>query len=169
MNKTILKALIFINMMSGVACAKGLSFTEQACLPPSAQEIFAARKLDAKYKFSSHMNPFFVQGDFDGDHHLDVAVLVIEKASGKKGIAIFHLGTAKVFVIGAGKSFGNGDDDFAWLDAWYAYPKSKVGLGAGETSRPKLRGDAIFVIKTGSASAIVYWDGRRYCWYQQGD
>jgi hypothetical protein len=32
-----------------------------------------------------------------------------------------------------------------------------------------LRGDGLLVEKTESASAILWWDGARYRWYQQGD
>ncbi len=169
MIKTILKIAIFIHIFNGIAIAKELSFSEQASLPPFVQELFSKQKNFTQYEFSSHVNPFFVQGDFDGDHELDLAILVIEKASGKKGIAVFHRGTRKVIIIGAGKPFGNGGDDFNWLDAWYVYPKRKVDKGADGTNPPQLRGDAIFVKKTESASAVLYWNGGNYRWYQQGD
>jgi hypothetical protein len=169
MTKIILKITILIHIFTGIALAKELSFTEQASLPPFVHELFSKQKIYTKYEFSSHVNPFFVQGDFDGDHQLDLAVLLIEKPSGKKGIAIFHRGTKKVTIIGAGKPLGNGGDDFNWLDAWYVYPKRKVAKGVDDTNPPKLRGDAIFVEKTESASAVLYWDGGNYRWYQQGD
>jgi hypothetical protein len=33
----------------------------------------------------------------------------------------------------------------------------------------KFCGDAILVSKTEAASALIYWDGKRYGWYQQAD
>jgi hypothetical protein len=34
---------------------------------------------------------------------------------------------------------------------------------------PPLIGGALLVEKMDSASAIVFWDGKEYQWYQQGD
>jgi hypothetical protein len=44
-----------------------------------------------------------------------------------------------------------------------------VQRGADGKPPPKLRGDALMVMKTEAASGLVYWDGKRYGWYQQGD
>ncbi len=35
-----------------------------------------------------YVNPFYIRGDFDGTGPLDVAVLVVEKATGKRGILV---------------------------------------------------------------------------------
>jgi hypothetical protein len=32
-----------------------------------------------------------------------------------------------------------------------------------------LRGDALLVGKSEAASALIYWNGKRYVWLQQGD
>ena len=49
------------------------------------------------------------------------------------------------------------------------FHRGPVGKGADGKAPPKLRGDALMVIKTESASALIYWNGTRYAWYQQGD
>jgi len=113
-------------------------------------------------------NPFYVQGDFNGDGKLDTAILIKQKATGKNGFAIVHGGSTIVKIFGAGRNFGYGGDDFSWLDAWYTHAKGKVSQGAEEGGRPKLIGDAIMVIKIESASALIYWAGTQYEWYQQG-
>jgi hydroxylaminobenzene mutase len=41
--------------------------------------------------------------------------------------------------------------------------------GAGNTSGPQLHGDVLFVSKSEVASALIYWNGKRYFWLQQGD
>jgi hypothetical protein len=33
----------------------------------------------------------------------------------------------------------------------------------------QLRGDALWVAKSESASAFLYWNGRDYAWYQESD
>jgi hypothetical protein len=96
---------------------------------------------------------------------MDVVVLVKERSTGKVGIAIVHGTTGKVTILGA----GNGGDDFEWMDSWQVYSKTRAAHAAGETSILHLRGDALLVEKSEAASALVYWNGKRYVWSQQGD
>lgn len=137
-------------------------------VPRWVRELFAAKKLDEKYEFSFRLNPFYLRGDFNGDKIPDVAIIVKEKKSGKFGIAIVHGGNHQVFVIGAGRKIRNGDD-FDWMNIWGIYPNGGVRRGAGEGKPPMLRGEALLVEKAESASALIYWDGKEYRWYQQGD
>ncbi len=122
-----------------------------------------------QYAFLAHINPFYLNGDFDGDGQLDVAVWIREKSSQKVGIAILHSGSGAVFVLAAGRSIGHGGDDFRRLDAWYVFRKGRVFQGADETKPPTLKGDALYVQKTEASSGLLYWEGKRYAWYQQGD
>jgi hypothetical protein len=115
------------------------------------------------------MNPSSLEGDFNGDGKKDVAVLVKERSTGKLGIAIVHGTTGRVTILGAGIGIGNGGDDFEWIDSWQVYSKTRGGRAAAETSIPHLRGDALLVEKTEAASALIYWNGKRYVWSQQGD
>ena len=138
-------------------------------IPPGVLEALGKAGVAAKFSISTHVNPFYIQGDFNGDRKLDCAILVRNRASGKIGVAIVHMGKGNVSIIGAGTAFGSGGDDFAWMDAWYAYPRGKVSQGADEDSPPKLKGDALLMKKTESASGLAYWGGTHYKWYQQGD
>ena len=113
------------------------------------------------------MNPFYLRGDFNGDGKIDVADLVKQRSTGKIGIAIINGATNKVTILGAGTAIGNGGDDFEWMDSWEIY--SKADRIASGTSVPKLRGDALLVSKSEAASALIYWNGKRYIWRQQGD
>jgi hypothetical protein len=143
---------------------------EEWSIPDFAQTRFHASRLSQSLKISYALNPFYQSGDFDGDGKLDVALLVKNKSSGKTGIAIIHSGPKPIVLLGAGTSWNNDPKyDFDWMDAWQIYPKSPVGQGAGEGKPPTLRGDAILAIKTESASGLIYWDGTKYKWYQQGD
>lgn len=140
-----------------------------ASIPPGVLEALGKAGVAAKFSISAHLNPFYIQGDFNGDGKLDCAILVRNRASGKLGVAIVHMGKKNVSIIGAGTAFGIGSDDFAWMDAWYAYPRGKVYRGADEDPPPTLKGDALMLIKMESASGLAYWDGTHYKWYQQGD
>lgn len=112
------------------------------------------------------MNPFYLRGDFNGDGKIDVAVLVKQRSTGKVGIAIINGASDKIIILGAGTAIGNGGDDFEWMDSWEIYSKDRMANG---TSVTKLRGDAVLVRKSEAASALIYWNGKRYVWLQEGD
>ena len=125
--------------------------------------------LGKEFDLSFRINPSYLEGDFNGDGKMDVAVLVKERSTGKLGIAIVHGTTEKVTILGAGIGIGNGGDDFEWMDSWQVYSKTRAGHASDETSAPRLRGDALLVEKSEAASALIYWNGKRYIWSQQGD
>ncbi len=122
--------------------------------------------LAKNYDVSFHLTPSYLRGDFHGDGKIDVAVLVKHRPPGKVGIAIIDRASDKITILGAGTAIGNGGDDFEWMDSWEIYLKDRMVNG---TSVPKLRGDALLVSKSEAASALIYWNGKRYVWLQQGD
>jgi hypothetical protein len=61
------------------------------------------------------------------------------------------------------------NDDYKWIDAWKVHTQRNVESGAGETEKLTLKSEAIHVIKLEASSGIIYWDGKEYRWYQQGD
>ena len=138
-------------------------------VPGPATRVFKATGLERDYEFSSHVKPSYLTGDFDGDGKPDVAVLVKQKSSGKIGIAVSHSSTNKVLFIGAGTEMGNGGDNFDWMDTWNVTPKATAAKTVGKATAPLLKGDALHVEKSESASALIFWNGRRYVWRQQGD
>ena len=138
-------------------------------IPESVQRVMGNNSLGKNYDLSFQMNPFYLSGDFNGDGKIDVAVLVKQRSTGKLGIAIVHGKSDKITMLGAGTAIGNGGDDFDWMDSWQVYSKDRVARGAGGTSVPHLRGDALLVSKSEAASALIYWNGKRYVWHQQGD
>ena len=151
------------------SAAAEIDFLTLANLPPVVRESFENSPQAKRYAFSAHINPFYLHGDFDGDGQQDTAVWIKERATGKSGIAIFHGKANRLVIVGAGRELGSGSDDFSWLNAWHVFRRGPVERGADNKPPPKLRGDALVVIKTESASALIYWNGKRYGWYQQGD
>jgi len=142
------------------------SVAEHHDIPGAVKKAIANGSLTKDYDLSFQVKPFYLQGDFKGDGKIDVAVLVKQHSTRKVGIAIIHGETDKVTILGAGTAIGNGGDDFDWMDSWEIYSKDCV---AGATSVPKLHGDALLVSKSEAASALIYWNGKRYVWLQQGD
>jgi hypothetical protein len=149
--------------------ADTLTFPQRESLPPWVLDRLAEGKLDAAYRVSTQLNPFYLSGDLDGDGRADAAILVRHIASGKLGIAALQAGSGGTHVLGAGVDVGNGGDDFAWMDFWRIYQKASVPEGPTEDAPPALIGDALLVGKSESASALLYWDGKGYRWYQEGD
>jgi hypothetical protein len=131
----------------------------------STVERFESRR---RLALSNRLDPDFLEADFNGDGRNDLAVLVSGVENRKDGILIVFRDQAKVMLLGAGVPFGNGGDDFSWMDVWSVHPRRPIERGAGKAP-PLLRGDALLVEKSEAASAIVYWNGKAFRWYQQGD
>jgi hypothetical protein len=147
------------------ASREDLDFVIASSLPPAVVEAFEKH---ADIAFEARLNPFYLQGDFDGDGRRDTAVLIKDRKTGTHGIGI-ALKAGRIAIVGAGRKIGDDPGDFAWMDAWYVEPKGNVAQGATDEAPPKLKGDAIMVIKTEAASALLYSDGKRFRLYQQGD
>lgn len=160
-------SIISVPFSAFALCAAMLTAQQQ--LPPWAASVIAEKTFAAAYSRSDKLTPAFLVGDFNGDGCDDVAVFIVRKSTQQQGIAMLHGGTLKPIVLGAGHTLGNGGADFEWLDAWKRYAKSAHKNGAQSRANPLLRGDAIFVEKLESASALIYWDGTRYRWHQLGD
>ncbi len=123
--------------------------------PPAWAMKVLSEGLSTRYELVQKLQPSFYVGDFNGDGKSDVALLIKEKTTAKVGIAIIDGGEGKIKIAGAGKSFGNGGDDFSWMDAWSVRHSGKV--------------DRVYVAKSEAASAVIYWDGSKYKWQQESD
>lgn len=144
-------------------------------LPDDLTTQFAVGPFAEAYSVSGRINPFYLRGDFDGDGKPDYAILIASNQDHSKGIAIW-LSTKKRFVVlGAGHpfKFGRSDKkgatDFDFIDIWQVYGRKPVERGVAAGPPPKLLGEAILAGKTESASGLLYWDGKEFAWYQQGD
>lgn len=139
-------------------------------LPRAFSEYLrSAEGLDS-YKLEARINPFYLQGDFNSDGHTDTVVFVVETQSRKRGLLIVHGATNDRYVLAAGTLFSGRGDNFSRFDAWHVYPRGAVSRGAdAATDPPTLRGDGVYLEVLESSSGIVYWDGAKYAWYQQGD
>jgi hypothetical protein len=138
-------------------------------IPEAINKALTNGSLAKEYELSFRVNPFYLRGDFNGDGKADLAVLVKQHSTEKLGIAIINGAIDKVTVVGAGNAIGNGGDDFEWMDFWQVYSNDRAAQEAGEKSVPHLRGDALLVSRSEAASALIYWNGKRYVWLQQGD
>jgi len=138
-------------------------------LPAWARSGVDGARAQKHLALSNRLNPYYLQGDFNGDGKLDLAVLVRREKDGKEGILVVFRGVPGFRILGAGSPLASHGDDFSWMDVWSVYSRGAVERGAVEEAPPRLRGDALLVEKSESASAILYWDGKTFRWYQQGD
>ena len=145
-------------------------------MPDWVNNSFNKVKLNSSYKISDYINPFYLQADFNGDEKLDIAVAIENKETKKKGFVVFHAATENYFLIGAGSEFGNGGDNFNWMDIWKVNRDNEVyevtydEKSEIEGSQPvQLKNVGITVEKSESASGLISWDGEKYIWTQLGD
>jgi photosystem II stability/assembly factor-like uncharacterized protein len=158
--------LFFVALFISVASVNSQTVSWQESPDLATSDLL--EKLSTTYDVSAPLNPYYLNGDFNGDCNLDLAVLVRQRGTRKLGIAILRAGSSQIYVLGAGTPFGQGGDDFSWMDTWSIhYKSSNVAQGAGQGPPPTLRGDAIYVAKGGGMSAIIYWTGSGFRWYQQ--
>ncbi|HET7031636.1 MAG TPA: hypothetical protein VFJ48_00830 [Casimicrobiaceae bacterium] len=154
-------ALAFV---PALAAAQPLPLQDQ--LPAWAAKPWAVASAANNVEISGVVNPFYQRGDFDGDGKADLAILVRDKASGKIGILMLHR-AGKPALLGAGRPFANGGDDFAWIDQWSV---DDGGSNPRRSNRaPAGPADALWVAKEGAASALIRYRNHRYVWQQQGD
>jgi len=147
------------------------ALAEESLLPGQfpfwAERAWAQAAISRSLQVSKRLNPFVWRGDFDGDGRQDLALLVLNIRSKKEGIA-FLFQRGRVVVIGAGTNFGNGGDDFSWMDVWHVEEKG-TGHGNYRGQSVTLRVDGLMVAKESSASALVYFRNGRPVWQQYGD
>jgi hypothetical protein len=137
-------------------------------LPLWAQKQWTELSKRDGIEISTRLNPFVWRGDFDGDKRVDVVLLVKHKASKKEGIVFLWKKGGTPTVLGAGKAFENGGDDFSWIDYWSV---EEAGTSQEGYYDPpvKLEADGLLVVKEASASGLIYFVGGKPKWQQQGD
>ena len=156
--------------LAGGASSDDLPYEVASNLPREVWESINASNVLKDHKLSAHLNPDYLHGDFDGDGRRDTAVLVRHTTSGKTGIAVFHADRRDPILIGGGAPVAaSRGDDLNWVGAWQIRQKGPVSSAYEAGPSPTLRGDALYVEKLESASALLYWTGSAYAWYQQGD
>jgi len=149
--------------------ADGGTFVDRLRVPApthGASEVVAPAWAEAAWRKESAarrlvrdsaMTPVMLSADFDGDGKVDVAWLVRHSASKARGVLIVHASGRAPQQCGAGVLFGNGGDNFDWMDTWRIVP-SRSGTGS-----------ALLVEKSESASGRIEFRAGRYRWVQVGD
>jgi hypothetical protein len=154
------------------------AFSQTTAYPSWLKASMKKKGLDAQYELSSFLKPAFLQDDFTGDGVKDIAVLVVEKTTQKKGILLLPGRSSKHYVFGAGASFGNGSDDFAWADTWSVYKEKSAYATQFDKKSGDVKGGkqvqisrhCIYIASREDATGgLIYWTGTKYRWIHQGE
>lgn len=146
-----MKILVFIFLMTSsfAFCQQDKNRIDLLLYRLPDWTIEALQHIPAKdLKITGYINPYYLEADFNGDGLQDIVIYVEQLKTKKKGFMIVHQTTNDRYILGAGRSFGNGIDDFEWADIWkIKREKGKVGL---------------FVEKPDSISGLISWNGTEY-------
>ena len=160
--------LFFLLWMNVYAQHGSKGWNSKKSIPKWVRQEFTAHHLDQEYDITYQLYPSYLEGDFNGDGRNDAAILVHEKSSGKFGIAIVHgkrpqAISSIVTILGADTQLGKAGKDFKWMKVW------SLIEARTSSSLPKhleSRGDAIQTGIPGGKTGIIYWDGKKYTWYE---
>jgi hypothetical protein len=167
-----------------VICVTAIAFTlgsailraQQAVdydnVPSEVREVVGLGRFSEQYDLDASINPFYLRGDFDGDGKPDYALRILSKSNHSAGIAIWLSSLHKFVVLGAGTPFrfsGSTATNLDFLKSWEVLARGPIESGVGAGSPPHLTGEAILAGEREGASGLIYWTGKSFAWYQQGD
>lgn len=130
--------------------------------------------LKGKYKIENRMNPLYLEADFNGDGHLDLALPIRDIETGKKGFAIIHGGTEVISILGAGLKIKNAlSEDLDYVDIWKINrlninePGLEENSGTGAKGELILQNPSLKIEKSELGGGLIYWDGQEYAYFHQ--
>lgn len=115
-----------------------------------------------RYAFDTRINPFYLNVDVNGDKNLDLAAVIVEKASGRRGMIVLEQATDSLHVFGAGTQNSLGGANWNWLIGWKAEDRLTAGSGV-----EKNVGTAFILFTDKNTANWLYWDGQEWEWITQ--
>lgn len=156
----------------------------QKTLPVWFLNSFKTLHLNENYELKPWIKPAFLRADFNGDGNNDIAALIINRKTHKKGIVLITGLNHQYVIWGAGMPVGekglDGSDNFKWMQGWKVYHNhtaeettfNKDGDITGATTRRlKNVGISLWQLMDGEplAGGIISWNGRKWTWTHQGE
>ena len=131
-------------------------------------------KIKEKYQIDNRLNPLYLEGDFNGDGHIDLAIPIKELESEKVGFAVIHGETNEIFIVGAGTKIKKGlSDNMNYVDIWKVNRNRKNEPGLDENGNIDknepliLKNPSIQIEKSEVGGGQVYWNGVEYEYFHQ--
>jgi hypothetical protein len=165
----------FCAAAAGLTLSTTISYAQEVDyenVPDELREAVGIGKFSETYDLDGSINPFYLRGDFDGDGKTDYAFRIKAKPAGSSGIAIWMSSLHRFVILGAGMPFkfsGSTSTNLDFLNTWQVYGRKPVERGVEAGPPPHLIGEAILAGKRESAGGLIYWNGKSFSWYQQGD
>jgi len=137
-------------------------------------DILIGSKLKNEYVFDNRLNPLYLEADFNGDGHIDIAIPIKQTKTTKVGFAIIHGQTNDIFIIGAGTKVKNGlSDNLSYIDIWKVNRQETNEPGLDENGDIDKNGPLILnnpsmqVGKSEVGGGQIYWNGNEYIYFHQ--
>ena len=153
MRKRLLTLVILMLANSNTAIAEA---NDSSCQMPNGFERY------------SWIEPSNISADLDGDGLPDAALLIRQTKSKKQGILICATTSKLPFVVGAGTDFGNGGDNFDWMNIWELLPKSPA-VARHDPNNRMAKQNQLHVGVDGGAGGHIYFEGGKFYWEQAGE
>ena len=160
---------------AGLTLGSAVSWTQEVDyenVPDELREAIGSGRFSEMYDLDGSINPFYLRVDFDGDGKPDYAFRIKSKSTHAIGIAVWLSSLHRFVILGAGVPFrfsGSTATNLDFLNTWQVYGRKPVEQGVEAGPPPHLIGEAILAGKRESASGLIYWNGKSFFWYQQGD
>ncbi len=126
------------------------------------------------YRIDNRLNPLYLEADFNGDGHIDIALPIEHIKYGKVGYMIVHGTTHEVHIIGAGTPIKNNpSESFEYIDIWrvgrsHSYPPGlEESSGTGPEGELIIETPVIQIEKSEVGGGLIYWDGKQYAYFHR--
>jgi len=144
------------------------AYNAWASCPSILVKRFMDSRLCANYLISfDTINPFYLQGDFDGDGRPDCIVRVVKRKHDSEIEDLAFLSSGGVRWLS--KDIGHKYPGPSWRVVFKNESILTSLFENSKTKPPKLLGDAIMMMKPEETSSILYWNGKRFDIYWKGD
>lgn len=132
-------------------------------------EFDSNTELTENYRTAAFLKPNYLIEDFNGNGTADIAVLIANKKTKKRGFIIYHPDMNQFYVLGAGEIFNEEAqwDDMNWVDNWQINHQKKNPPGVQGGPDLMLKTPSIEITKSEVGGGIIYWNGKTYTYFHQ--
>jgi hypothetical protein len=128
-------------------------------MPEWAKPVLEKSELVKNYKIQREFNPYYFEGDFNGDKLIDIAFFVENTIDHSKGLMFINGGKNLVFIVGCGNATDMGSS-ITWAKTWFIF-RDRIVRNASKKTLP-LKTPAILLKGSKETNLVVYWSRNKY-------